>query len=51
MKNASALWHELGHHLEYSNLGLLEKARSFLRPMLKGISHLSLISVGVASLQ
>lgn len=25
------LWHEVGHHLEFSNPGLLEKARSFLK--------------------
>ncbi|EDQ7094695.1 hypothetical protein CB197_004325, partial [Salmonella enterica subsp. arizonae] len=25
------LWHEVGHHLEYSNPSLLEKARSFLK--------------------
>ncbi|EJH2660421.1 hypothetical protein NDG35_003655 [Salmonella enterica] len=25
------LWHEVGHHLEYSNPALLEKARSFLK--------------------
>ncbi len=35
-KNASALWHELGHHLEYSNPGLLEKARSFLKANVEG---------------
>ncbi len=35
-ENASALWHELGHHLEYSNPGLLEKARSFLKANVEG---------------
>ncbi|HCZ4695624.1 TPA: hypothetical protein O3G95_004813, partial [Salmonella enterica subsp. enterica serovar Saintpaul str. CFSAN004147] len=30
------LWHEVGHHLEFSNPALLEKARSFLK--LKSLS-------------
>ncbi|ELY2473214.1 hypothetical protein SMB93_003614 [Cronobacter sakazakii] len=29
--NAFVLWHEVGHHLEFSNPQLLEKARSFLK--------------------